>query len=109
MFSILRLEIDRDEFYFNEFFRHVWRFLVFADAYLFLYRVTKFSEKLETKWYTRECNPGYEYYYIQELALYKFYRSSLVYDINFQSFPLPSVSTLLNIDSSKNYPVTLHE
>lgn len=54
MFRIFRLEIDRDEFYFNEFFSHVWRFLVFADVYLFLYRVTKFSEKLETKRYTRE-------------------------------------------------------
>lgn len=39
MFRISRLEIDRDEFYFNEFFSHVWRFLVFADVYLFLYRV----------------------------------------------------------------------
>lgn len=55
MFRIFRLEIDRDEFYFNEFFRHVWRFLVFADIYLLLYRVTKFREKLETKRYTREC------------------------------------------------------
>lgn len=35
MFRVLRLEIDKDEFYFNEFFRRVWRFLVFRDVYLF--------------------------------------------------------------------------